>query len=174
MSTLWTPHWKTSGCPIWCSFCHLPKPANNSAPGTVWLFQISLVSVCPSFLLPFLLGLCQAIHSQYVGEISPKKWRGLANATSGFFWSLGKCWGQILGLRYRKSRMRKEGGGCSSTPNLHSPTLQGTPGNRFILASAAGLSWCGSVPPAAPPALLPRVSFLSLNPGGRWGRLPER
>uniref|UniRef100_A0A8C6YHE9 Major facilitator superfamily (MFS) profile domain-containing protein n=1 Tax=Naja naja TaxID=35670 RepID=A0A8C6YHE9_NAJNA len=53
-------------------------------------------------------GLCQTIHSQYVGEISPKKWRGLANATSGFFWSLGKCWGQILGLRYR--RMRKEGG----------------------------------------------------------------
>ncbi|XP_026538664.1 solute carrier family 2, facilitated glucose transporter member 11-like [Notechis scutatus] len=44
-------------------------------------------------------GLCQTIHSQYVGEISPKKWRGLANATSGFFWSLGKCWGQILGLR---------------------------------------------------------------------------
>ncbi|XP_070618584.1 solute carrier family 2, facilitated glucose transporter member 5-like isoform X2 [Erythrolamprus reginae] len=44
-------------------------------------------------------GLCQNIHSQYVGEISPKKWRGLANATSGFFWSLGKCWGQILGLR---------------------------------------------------------------------------
>ncbi|KAL7983214.1 hypothetical protein Chor_000076 [Crotalus horridus] len=44
-------------------------------------------------------GFCLAIHSQYVGEISPKKWRGLANATSGFFWSLGKCLGQILGLR---------------------------------------------------------------------------
>ncbi|KAM6423587.1 solute carrier family 2, facilitated glucose transporter member 11-like isoform 1-T1 [Liasis olivaceus] len=44
-------------------------------------------------------GFCLAIHSQYAGEISPKKWRGFANATSGFFWSLGKCLGQILGLR---------------------------------------------------------------------------
>ncbi|XP_063172004.1 solute carrier family 2, facilitated glucose transporter member 11-like isoform X2 [Candoia aspera] len=51
------------------------------------------------FVYGICAGFCLAIHSQYAGEVSPKKWRGFANATSGFFWSLGKCLGQILGLR---------------------------------------------------------------------------
>ncbi|XP_067325728.1 solute carrier family 2, facilitated glucose transporter member 9-like [Anolis sagrei] len=40
-----------------------------------------------------------AVHPQYAGEVSPKRLRGFANATSGFFWSFGKSLGQILGLR---------------------------------------------------------------------------
>ncbi|XP_063000442.1 solute carrier family 2, facilitated glucose transporter member 11-like [Elgaria multicarinata webbii] len=51
------------------------------------------------FLYGVSAGSCMAIHPQYAGEISPKKLRGFANATSGFFWSLGKSLGQILGLR---------------------------------------------------------------------------
>ncbi|XP_061459283.1 solute carrier family 2, facilitated glucose transporter member 11-like [Rhineura floridana] len=44
-------------------------------------------------------GFCMTAHPQYAGEVSPKKLRGFANATSALFWSLGKSWGQILGLR---------------------------------------------------------------------------
>uniref|UniRef100_A0ABM5F2L2 Major facilitator superfamily (MFS) profile domain-containing protein n=1 Tax=Pogona vitticeps TaxID=103695 RepID=A0ABM5F2L2_9SAUR len=51
------------------------------------------------FLYGVAAGFCLTIHPQYAGEISPKRLRGFANATSGFFWSLGKCLGQILGLR---------------------------------------------------------------------------
>ncbi|XP_042319612.1 solute carrier family 2, facilitated glucose transporter member 11-like [Sceloporus undulatus] len=51
------------------------------------------------FLFGVSAGLCMAIHPQYAGEVSPKRLRGFANASVGFFWSLGKSLGQILGLR---------------------------------------------------------------------------
>ncbi|KAJ7309667.1 hypothetical protein JRQ81_007726 [Phrynocephalus forsythii] len=51
------------------------------------------------FLYGVAAGFCLTIHPQYAGEISPKRLRGLANATTGFFWSLGKSLGQVLGLR---------------------------------------------------------------------------
>ncbi|XP_053135878.1 solute carrier family 2, facilitated glucose transporter member 11-like [Hemicordylus capensis] len=51
------------------------------------------------FLYGVSAGFCMTIHPQYAGEASPKRLRGLANATAGFFWSLGKSVGQILGLR---------------------------------------------------------------------------
>ncbi|XP_077165248.1 solute carrier family 2, facilitated glucose transporter member 11-like [Paroedura picta] len=39
------------------------------------------------------------IHGQYVGEVSPKKLRGFANAASSAFFALGKTLGQLMGLR---------------------------------------------------------------------------
>ncbi|XP_066466052.1 solute carrier family 2, facilitated glucose transporter member 11-like [Tiliqua scincoides] len=51
------------------------------------------------FLYGVSAGFCMMIHTQYAGEVSPKRLRGLANATTGFFWSLGKSLGQVLGLR---------------------------------------------------------------------------
>ncbi|XP_061459284.1 uncharacterized protein LOC133373488 [Rhineura floridana] len=51
------------------------------------------------FLYGFSAGICLNGHGPYVGEISPKKWRGFAMATTSVFFSLGKALGQIMGLR---------------------------------------------------------------------------
>uniref|UniRef100_A0A8C6YF81 Major facilitator superfamily (MFS) profile domain-containing protein n=1 Tax=Naja naja TaxID=35670 RepID=A0A8C6YF81_NAJNA len=67
-------------------------------------FEIILMG---RFLYGISAGLCLNIHGPYLGEISPKKFRGLTTTTAAIFFSLGKALGQILGLR----RMRKEGGG---------------------------------------------------------------
>uniref|UniRef100_A0A8D2JE26 Major facilitator superfamily (MFS) profile domain-containing protein n=1 Tax=Varanus komodoensis TaxID=61221 RepID=A0A8D2JE26_VARKO len=64
------------------------------------------------FLFGVSAGFCMTIHPQYAGEISTKKLRGFANATSGFFWSLGKSLGQILGLRYTSIFGKEKGGGA--------------------------------------------------------------
>ncbi|KAH0625674.1 hypothetical protein JD844_015269 [Phrynosoma platyrhinos] len=45
------------------------------------------------------IGFSFNIHPQYVGEISPKKLRGFANATVAVFLTLGKVAGQVAGLR---------------------------------------------------------------------------
>ncbi|XP_067406059.1 solute carrier family 2, facilitated glucose transporter member 11-like isoform X2 [Emydura macquarii macquarii] len=51
----------------------------------------------------FLYGISAGVglnaHSQYVGEISPKKLRGFANTTANIFLTFGKVLGQIMGLR---------------------------------------------------------------------------
>ncbi|XP_062999964.1 solute carrier family 2, facilitated glucose transporter member 11-like [Elgaria multicarinata webbii] len=44
-------------------------------------------------------GICLNIHGPYLGEVSPKKFRGFAIATASVFFSLGKALGQIMGLR---------------------------------------------------------------------------
>ncbi|KAJ6659170.1 hypothetical protein lerEdw1_019473 [Lerista edwardsae] len=51
------------------------------------------------FLYGVSAGFGMMLHTQYAGEASPKRLRGLANATTGLFWSLGKSLGQVLGLR---------------------------------------------------------------------------
>ncbi|XP_054852838.1 solute carrier family 2, facilitated glucose transporter member 11-like [Eublepharis macularius] len=45
------------------------------------------------------IGFSFNIHPQYVGEISPKKFRGFTNATVAVFLTLGKVAGQVTGLR---------------------------------------------------------------------------
>uniref|UniRef100_A0A670ZVS6 Major facilitator superfamily (MFS) profile domain-containing protein n=1 Tax=Pseudonaja textilis TaxID=8673 RepID=A0A670ZVS6_PSETE len=52
------------------------------------------------FLYGISAGLCLNIHGPYLGEISPKKFRGLTTTTAAIFFSLGKALGQILGLRF--------------------------------------------------------------------------
>ncbi|XP_060539723.1 solute carrier family 2, facilitated glucose transporter member 11-like isoform X7 [Pantherophis guttatus] len=59
-------------------------------------FEIILMG---RFLYGISAGLCLNIHGPYLGEISPKKFRGLATTTAAIFFSLGKALGQILGLR---------------------------------------------------------------------------
>ncbi|XP_063171863.1 solute carrier family 2, facilitated glucose transporter member 11-like [Candoia aspera] len=51
------------------------------------------------FLYGISAGLCLNVHGPYLGEISPKKFRGLATASAAVFFSLGKALGQIMGLR---------------------------------------------------------------------------
>ncbi|XP_060100615.1 solute carrier family 2, facilitated glucose transporter member 11-like [Heteronotia binoei] len=51
------------------------------------------------FLYGFGGGLGTCIQGQYLGEMSPKKFRGLTNATSGLLANLGKFLGQLAGLR---------------------------------------------------------------------------
>nr|XP_060613880.1 solute carrier family 2, facilitated glucose transporter member 11-like [Anolis sagrei ordinatus] len=51
------------------------------------------------FLYGVGIGISFSIHPQYVGEISPKKLRGFANATVAVFLTLGKVAGQVAGLR---------------------------------------------------------------------------
>ncbi|NXT82883.1 GTR9 protein, partial [Zapornia atra] len=51
------------------------------------------------FMCGISAGLGVPLHQQYLGEISPRKLRGLANSTSSIFWSLGKAMGQISGQR---------------------------------------------------------------------------
>lgn len=41
-----------------------------------------------------------SIHLMYLGEISPRKLRGIVTLTSATFTSLGKLSGQFFGLRY--------------------------------------------------------------------------
>ncbi|AWP03239.1 putative solute carrier family 2 facilitated glucose transporter member 9-like isoform 2 [Scophthalmus maximus] len=45
-------------------------------------------------------GLGLSIHVMYLGEISPRKIRGIVTFTAGTFLSLGKLSGQFFGLRY--------------------------------------------------------------------------
>uniref|UniRef100_A0A452H523 Major facilitator superfamily (MFS) profile domain-containing protein n=1 Tax=Gopherus agassizii TaxID=38772 RepID=A0A452H523_9SAUR len=52
------------------------------------------------FLYGISAGVCLNAHSQYLGEISPKKLRGFANTNALVFLTLGKVLGQIMGLRY--------------------------------------------------------------------------
>ncbi|XP_026538678.1 solute carrier family 2, facilitated glucose transporter member 11-like [Notechis scutatus] len=51
------------------------------------------------FLYGISAGLCLNIQGPYLGEISPKKFRGFTTTTAAIFFSLGKALGQILGLR---------------------------------------------------------------------------
>uniref|UniRef100_A0A8C4WRX5 Major facilitator superfamily (MFS) profile domain-containing protein n=1 Tax=Gopherus evgoodei TaxID=1825980 RepID=A0A8C4WRX5_9SAUR len=51
------------------------------------------------FLYGISAGVCLNAHSQYLGEISPKKLRGFANTNALVFLTLGKVLGQIMGLR---------------------------------------------------------------------------
>ncbi|XP_062821330.1 solute carrier family 2, facilitated glucose transporter member 11-like isoform X4 [Anolis carolinensis] len=51
------------------------------------------------FLFGVGIGISFSIHPQYVGEISPKRLRGFANATVAIFLTLGKVAGQVAGLR---------------------------------------------------------------------------
>ncbi|XP_044845387.1 solute carrier family 2, facilitated glucose transporter member 11-like isoform X3 [Mauremys mutica] len=51
------------------------------------------------FLYGISAGVCSNAHSQYLGEISPKKLRGFANTSAVVFLTLGKVLGQIMGLR---------------------------------------------------------------------------
>ncbi|XP_053136288.1 solute carrier family 2, facilitated glucose transporter member 11-like [Hemicordylus capensis] len=51
------------------------------------------------FLYGIGAGICLNTHGPYLGEISPKKFRGFANTTAAVFLSLGKALGQITGLR---------------------------------------------------------------------------
>nr|XP_025044068.1 solute carrier family 2, facilitated glucose transporter member 5-like isoform X2 [Pelodiscus sinensis] len=59
-------------------------------------FEIILIG---RFLCGFNSGLGCCLHGQYVGEISPKKLRGFTSATLTLFLIMGKCTGQIVGLR---------------------------------------------------------------------------
>ncbi|XP_009698737.1 PREDICTED: solute carrier family 2, facilitated glucose transporter member 11-like [Cariama cristata] len=59
-------------------------------------FEMILVG---RFLCGIGSGFSLNIHPQYVGEISPKKLRGLANSTVSVFLTLGKLTGQVIGLR---------------------------------------------------------------------------
>ena len=47
-----------------------------------------------------LAGLGGSLHVMYLGEISPRKIRGIVTLTSATFSSLGKLSGQFFGLRY--------------------------------------------------------------------------
>ncbi|XP_075754055.1 solute carrier family 2, facilitated glucose transporter member 11-like isoform X2 [Pelodiscus sinensis] len=63
---------------------------------TVQSFEMILIG---RFLYGISAGICLNVHSQYLGEISPKKYRGFANTTAMLFLTLGKVSGQIVGLR---------------------------------------------------------------------------
>nr|XP_020654819.1 solute carrier family 2, facilitated glucose transporter member 11-like isoform X3 [Pogona vitticeps] len=49
------------------------------------------------FLCGLSAGMCALLHSQYLGEVSPKRLRGCSSSTASIFWSLGKVMGQVLG-----------------------------------------------------------------------------
>ncbi|XP_025030934.1 solute carrier family 2, facilitated glucose transporter member 11-like isoform X2 [Python bivittatus] len=59
-------------------------------------FEMILVG---RFLYGISAGLCLNVHGPYLGEISPKKFRGVATTSAAVFFSLGKALGQIMGLR---------------------------------------------------------------------------
>ncbi|XP_028566723.2 solute carrier family 2, facilitated glucose transporter member 11-like isoform X1 [Podarcis muralis] len=59
-------------------------------------FEMILIS---RFLYGFTAGISLNANGPYVGEIAPKKFRGFATATCSVFFSLGKAFGQIMGLR---------------------------------------------------------------------------
>ncbi|KAM6423586.1 solute carrier family 2, facilitated glucose transporter member 11-like isoform 2-T2 [Liasis olivaceus] len=59
-------------------------------------FEMILVG---RFLYGISAGLCLNVHGVYLGEISPKKFRGMATTSAAVFFSLGKALGQIMGLR---------------------------------------------------------------------------
>ncbi|XP_053326647.1 solute carrier family 2, facilitated glucose transporter member 11-like [Spea bombifrons] len=51
------------------------------------------------FLCGFYSGLGINVHAQFAGDIAPRKLRGFINATGPLFVTLGKLFGQIVGLR---------------------------------------------------------------------------
>uniref|UniRef100_H3A0N7 Major facilitator superfamily (MFS) profile domain-containing protein n=2 Tax=Latimeria chalumnae TaxID=7897 RepID=H3A0N7_LATCH len=51
------------------------------------------------FIYGISAGIGQNMHCLYLTESAPKKLRGIVNLTVVTFGSIGKCWGQVLGLR---------------------------------------------------------------------------
>nr|XP_033810928.1 solute carrier family 2, facilitated glucose transporter member 11-like isoform X2 [Geotrypetes seraphini] len=51
------------------------------------------------FFLGLTSGLGLSLHAQYAGEIAPRKFRGFTNTSISIFVTIGKCFGQIFGLR---------------------------------------------------------------------------
>ncbi|KAG8455879.1 hypothetical protein GDO86_001900 [Hymenochirus boettgeri] len=83
-----------------CQICNCLLPIISSVliglSRTVGLYEMILVG---RFLCGINIGLGMNIHAQYLGEIAPKKLRGLINSTGPLFVTLGKLSGQIAGIR---------------------------------------------------------------------------
>ncbi|NXN93583.1 GTR5 protein, partial [Rhinopomastus cyanomelas] len=83
-----------------CLLCNnLLMIAASSIMGFSKMAQSFEMILVGRFLCGISAGLCVPLHHQYTGEISPKKLRGFANATSSVFWTLGKAMGQVAGQR---------------------------------------------------------------------------